>query len=55
MDGRMDGWNGWLTPDDKNDGWMNEARQGGGNGDRTDFLGFEDWAGLGGITSFQNI
>ena len=46
----MDGWNGWLTPDDKNEG-----RKGGGNGDRIDFLGFEDWTGLGGITSFQNI
>ena len=53
----MDGWNGWLTATlaDKNDGWMNEGRKGGGNGDRIDFLGFEDWTGLGGITSFQNI
>ena len=50
MDGRMDGWNGWLTPDDKNEG-----RKGGGTGDRIDFGGFEDWTGLGGITSFQNI
>ena len=48
----MDGWNGWLTatPADKNEG-----RKGGGNGDRIDFVGFEDWTGLGGITSFQNM
>ena len=46
----MEGWNGWLTPEDKNEG-----RKGGGNGDRIDFVGFEDWTGLGGITSFQNI
>ena len=48
----MDGWSGWLTatPADKNEG-----RKGGGNGDRIDFGGFEDWTGLGGITSFQNI
>ena len=53
----MDGWSGWLTatPADKNDGWMNEGRKGGGDGDRIDFVGFEDWTGLGGITSFQNI
>ena len=51
----MDGWSGWLTATlaDKNDGWMNEGRKGGGNGDRIDFLGFEDWTGLGGITSLR--
>ena len=53
----IDGWSGWLTATlaDKNDGWMNEERKGRRNGDRIDFLGFEDWTGLGGITSFQNI
>ena len=55
MDGWMDGWSGWLTATaaDKNDGWMNEGRKGGGNGDRTDFLGFEDWTGLGGDNKFS--
>ena len=46
----MEGWNGWLTPEDKNEG-----RKGGGNRDGIDFGGFDDWTGLDGITSFQNI
>ena len=51
-DERMDGWSGWLseTPADRIEG-----RKGAGNGDRINFGGFEDWTGLGGITSFQNI
>ena len=46
----MDGWNGWLTPDDKNDG-----RKGGGIGDRIGFGCLEDWTGLGGIRLSERV
>ena len=46
----MEGWNGWLTPEGKNEG-----RKGRGNRDRIDFLGFDECTGLGGRPGFQNI